>query len=150
MTGATPGNQSSYSSLTGQWSYSLTFTAQGLSLYDLHTHWGAVVSVLSEPQFQWTPNPSPTPAQYAIQAHLINVQWPTIGPFVVQSMIDAQYQWTSSAGQVSIVPGLQIAHRSLDSVTVQLGLNIGIGEKPGGGLTTTVDAQPAASVWVRF
>lgn len=150
MTGPTTGNQTQYSQLTGMWTYSLTYTAQGLSLYDLHTHWGAVVDVLSDPQFQWTQTPAPTPAQYAIQVHVINVQWPTIGPFVVQSMLDAQYQWTNRAGQVSLIPGLQIAHRSLDSISLQLGLNIGISQGPGGGLTTTVDPQPSASIWLRF
>jgi hypothetical protein len=147
MTGATPGSQTQYSALTGQWTYSLTFTAQNLSLAELHPHW-ASVSILSEPQFQWTQSPAPTPAQYAIQAHLINFKWPEIGPLVVSSMIDAQYQWTSSSGQFSVVPGVQLQHSAMDSISVQFGLNIAIGQGPNGGLTATVDPQPAASVWL--
>ena len=56
MGGAGVGNQTSYSALTGQFSYSLTFTASGLSLYDLQTHWSnSKLSFFSEPGFVYQP-----------------------------------------------------------------------------------------------
>ena len=107
--GLQPGNQTTYSRLQGQWSFSLTYTAAGLHLYELQTHWGASVDVLADPQFQWTPSISLSPAQWALSADLLNVQWPTIGPIVIQTFIDGQFQVANGAGQTSIVTGLQIA-----------------------------------------
>ncbi len=151
MTGPQQGNQTQYSRLTGQWTYSLTYTLNNVHLYELSTHWGATIDLLSDPQWQVTQSPSPTLAQYTLQGHLINAQWPSWHGFVFQSMIDAQYQVTNGSGQVSLVPGLQISHQSLSFVQVQLGVNISFGEGPGGrGITATFDPQPAASVWFTF
>jgi hypothetical protein len=148
MGGAGVGNQTSYSALTGQFSYSLTFTASGLSLYDLHTHWSSSrLSFFSEPGFVYQPAAPGTPAQYALQAHIVSFQWPTIGPLIIGSVIDAQYTFTDHGGQVSIIPGVSIAHRALDSITLNFGLAIGVQERPGGGLSYSVDPQPAASAW---
>ena len=43
------GNQSQYSHLQGTWTFAFTYTASGLSLYDLQTRWGASIDVLSDP-----------------------------------------------------------------------------------------------------
>jgi hypothetical protein len=145
---STPGNQTQYSRLTGQWSYNLTFTAQGYSLVDLHTAWGNL-NVISEPQFQWTQNPTPTPAQYAVSFHLLNMHWPQIGPIVIQTMIDFQYQWTNTAGQVSVVPGIQIAHEKFDFLSIGYSATIGLQDGPNGGLSATVDHGPQGSFFLQ-
>ena len=149
MGGADVGNQTQYSHLTGQFTYSLTFTASGLSLYDLDTHWrGTHLNILSDPQFQYSASTPVSPAQFALQAHILSIRWPTIGPILVQTMIDGQYQWTDHGGQTSIVPGISIAPRALDSLSLSFGLNIGVDHNPAGGLTFSVDPQPAASAWL--
>jgi len=61
--GADIGNQSQYSHLTGQWTFNLTATASGLHLYQLQTNWaGASIDVFADPQFQWVPSTSLSPA----------------------------------------------------------------------------------------
>src|SRR5690349_6475670 len=115
MGGAGVGNQTSYSALTGQWSYSLTFTASGVSLFDVRTHWSnSRLSFFSEPGFVYQAATPASAAQYALQGHIVSFQWPTIGPMIIGSVIDAQYTFTPQGGQVSVVPGVSLAHRSLD------------------------------------
>ena len=143
------GNQSQYSHLQGTWTFAFTYTASGLSLYDLQTRWGATIDVLSDPQFQWTPSTALSPAQYALSGHILNVQWPSLGPFVVQSFVDAQWQVTAGqAGQASVVTGLQLAPRACQ--TISIGGQVAVGLAPaGGGLVGRADLQPifSASLW---
>lgn len=150
MTGPTQGNQTQYSVLSGQWTYSVTFTLSDATLYQVKSHWSGKINILSEPQFQVSQSPYLTPPQYAVQAHILQIKWPQLGPLLIQSLIDAQYQWTNSAGQLSIVPGVQIAAKKFDALSFSFGLNIAAQPKPNGGVAFSVDPQPAASAWLTY
>jgi hypothetical protein len=143
------GNQSQYSHLQGTWTFAYTYTANGLSLFDLRTRWGATFDLLSDPQFQWTPSTALSPAQYALSGHLLNVQWPSLGPFVVQNFIDGQWQaMAGQGGQASIIGGVQLAPRACQ--TISIGGSVAVGLWPaGGGLLGRVDLQPtfSAALW---
>ena len=143
------GNQTQYSHLQGQWTYGFTFTASGLHLAELQTHWGATFDVLSDPQFQWTPPSGLSQAQYAVSAHLLNVQWPNLGPFVVQSFIDADWQAATGAGNWSVVAGSQLALRSCQSISIggQVQVNL---FPSSGGLVGSVDMQPTFTATLSF
>jgi len=143
------GNQSSYSRLQGQWTFNLTYTMSGLHLYELQTRWGATVDVLADPQFQWTPSVTLSPAQWALSAHLLNVQWPRLGPIVVQTFIDGQFQVTNGQGQTSVVAGVQLAPRACQSISI--GGQVLLDVTPGpAGLSSRVDPQAIWSVALSF
>lgn len=142
-------NQSQYSHLTGQWTFAYTYTASGLHLYELQSRWGATVDVLSDPQFQWTPPSGLSQAQYTLSAHLINVQWPAIGPFVVQNFIDADWQATGAGGQTSVVAGAQLALRNFQNISIGGQVQVNLFPSTGG-LAGSVDVQPFFSAALSF
>lgn len=145
-----PGNQSQYSRLQGTWSFSFTYTASGIHLYELQTRWGATVDVLSDPQFQWTPPVGLNPAQYALSAHVFSLQWPSYGPIIVQSFIDAQWQATvGRGGQTSVIAGVQLAPRVCQ--TLMIGGQVSVDLFPsGGGMIGKIDRQGIFSASLIF
>jgi hypothetical protein len=144
-----PGNQSNYSSLQGQWTFSFTYTMSGIHLYELQTRWNAQIDVLADPQFAWTQATSLSPAQYALSAHILNVQWPNLGPFIVQSFIDAQWQTTDRQGsQAGVSAGLSIAPRQFQQLQIMGALNMQLWDSQTG-MSFRVDPAPGftAAIW---
>ena len=142
------GNQTQYSSLQGNWTYAITYTLKDATLWDVHAHWSGKIELFSEPQFQVTVTPQLTPPQYAIQGHLLSITWPQIGPFVIQSVIDAQYQWQGSNGQVSVIPGIQLAPKKFDTLSISFGAAAVFGPNASGHYSWNFDAQPSFNAWL--
>ena len=143
------GNTSGYSALSGSWSYAVTYTLKNATLFDVQAHWSGQIQLLSEPSFQVTITPQPTTPQYAIQAHLLSVTWPQIGPFVIQSVIDAQYQWQGGNGQVAVIPGVQIAPKKFDQLSIGFSAAAVFGPNASGsGYSWSFDVQPSFNAWL--
>ena len=91
--------------------------------------------IFSDPAFVVQPNDSFQPGQLALQWNLINQTWPSVGPLVVQTMLQGGLQWSDNSGAaVTLQPGIDISTSYVDKFHLQLGLQFTFSEGSDGGL----------------
>jgi hypothetical protein len=114
--------------------WQVQFQVSDLHFQTLSSRLGTT-DILSDPAFVVQPNDSFQPGQLALHWNLINQTWPTIGGWVLQTMLQGGLQWTDTSGSaVTLQPGIDISNTHLDWFHLQAGIQFSFSEGADGGL----------------
>lgn len=87
--------------LHGTFSYGYQFQVSNLHWLEFHNQF-VTLDILSEPSFQLQPHDALQPFQLAFNTNLIAVNWPHIGPVILQSVLSAGGQVTDGQGAAAV------------------------------------------------
>jgi hypothetical protein len=124
--------------LHGSYSYGYQFTVSNLHWIELHNRF-VTADILSEPAFQLQPQTSMQPFQLAFNTNLIALNWPRIGPLILQTAITAGGQFTDGQGAAAVFgANVDLSTVWVPDLHIQGGVQVNVFEGADHGVQTQI------------